>query len=452
MPTISVRKGFQLRLKGRPPQRLNKAPPPAEVAVLPERLPFVKPKLVVKQGDAVRIGSVVFEDKRNRSLKFASPGGGRVKQIVYGPRRSVKAVVIALDADEKAESFHRFTPAEIDAVDRPDLVRAIVDGGLWGLFRELPFRDIPHMDAVPPAIIVHLDGKEPFQPPPSMYLEGRRHWFDYGLKVLKRLGPVVHVSAAADNDFVRREMKQYVTHWVEGPYPSQDPGVLLFHIRRAVHENHSWYIRGQDVLLLAELLKEGRYPTETVVALGGGMPAPVLIQSRLGAPFSGLVDPPPDPTQVRLIGGGAFRGIADDGVPYLGFYDRSVVALPLPRGGELFGFARAGADKPSMSGAFLSRWRSTPFAVDCDRHGDLRSCVNCGYCSRVCPVDILPQFTYKSVLAQEVEEALAHGLLDCVECGVCTFVCPSKIDLCLALKKAKTAYYKEVYDLKPRPA
>ena len=65
------------------------------------------------------------------------------------------------------------------------------------------------------------------------------------------------------------------------------------------------------------------------------------------------------------------------------------------------------------------------------------------HCADICPVDILPQLTYKAVLAEEVEEALEHGLLDCVECGLCTYVCPSKIELTESLKSAKAAYRKE---------
>jgi len=76
-------------------------------------------------------------------------------------------------------------------------------------------------------------------------------------------------------------------------------------------------------------------------------------------------------------------------------------------------------------------------------HGEERACVNCGYCSDVCPVDILPQFTLKSLLVDEIEEALAHGLLDCVQCGLCTYVCPSKIELADTLTRFKASYYKE---------
>jgi Na+-transporting NADH:ubiquinone oxidoreductase subunit A len=46
-------------------------------------------------------------------------------------------------------------------------------------------------------------------------------------------------------------------------------------------------------------------------------------------------------------------------------------------------------------------------------------------------------------LADEIEDALGHGMLDCVECGLCTYVCPSKVELCETLKKTKKAYYLE---------
>jgi len=75
--------------------------------------------------------------------------------------------------------------------------------------------------------------------------------------------------------------------------------------------------------------------------------------------------------------------------------------------------------------------------------GEERGCVGCNSCVKVCPVDIMPNFAFKSVLADEIEEALAHGLLDCVECGLCSYVCTSKIEICDILKKSKARYYQE---------
>jgi Na+-transporting NADH:ubiquinone oxidoreductase subunit A len=127
----------------------------------------------------------------------------------------------------------------------------------------------------------------------------------------------------------------------------------------------------------------------------------------------------------------------------MGFYETSLLVIPEGDEKEFFGFIRPGFDKPSRSRAFLSHFNQSPFPMDCNRHGEDRACVNCGFCAEVCPVDILPQFTYKSILVEEIEEALDHGLLDCVECGLCTYVCPSKIELFDVLTNTKKAYYVE---------
>ena len=150
------------------------------------------------------------------------------------------------------------------------------------------------------------------------------------------------------------------------------------------------------------------------------------------------------PDRSRFIAGGIFSGYPSDKDSYLGFFETALIILPEGDQKELFGFARPGFQKPSYSRAFLSSISRDSFSMDCGMHGEVRACINCGYCSEVCAVDILPQFTLKSVLAGEVEEALAHGLLDCVSCGLCTYVCPSKIDLCAGLQTARDAYYKEI--------
>ena len=75
--------------------------------------------------------------------------------------------------------------------------------------------------------------------------------------------------------------------------------------------------------------------------------------------------------------------------------------------------------------------------MNCNVHGGVRACIACNHCPEVCPVDILPQLTYKSILVEEVEETLAHGLLDCVECGLCAFACVSKIPILQYIQLAK---------------
>jgi Na+-transporting NADH:ubiquinone oxidoreductase subunit NqrA len=58
--------------------------------------------------------------------------------------------------------------------------------------------------------------------------------------------------------------KDVITHAVRGRYPADDPGVLLFHVRQSPAENKAWFINGQDLLLMAQLLQTGRYPTALI--------------------------------------------------------------------------------------------------------------------------------------------------------------------------------------------
>ena len=128
---------------------------------------------------------------------------------------------------------------------------------------------------------------------------------------------------------------------------------------------------------------------------------------------------------------------------YLGLFETALTVIPAGPAEEFLALVAPGVHRPSYSRVFLSALVSGPLEVDCNYHGEERACVACSYCNRVCPVEILPQLAFKSVLADDVEEALAHGLLDCVECGLCAHVCPSKIDISDILKHARRDYYKE---------
>jgi Na+-transporting NADH:ubiquinone oxidoreductase subunit A len=445
MITIHTRKGHDINIPGLPSHDLETLAKPARVAFLPEKIPFVKPRLKVKVDDTVKVGSPVFEDKRNSQLVFLSPGGGRIVKIDYGPRRVIKEIVIELDQDESYETFPVISEARLKGMERIKLVKTIMTGGLWPLFRELPFRDVPNPDIVPPSIIVSLNSKEAFQPVPEAYLNDKIDLFEFGLKILRKLSETLLISASSDDVFVQDHLNSYVTHTCKGLYPADDPGVLLYYTKKSPDENRSWYINGQDVLLLAMLFKTGKYPVDRTVVLGGSLAGKRKhLQTRMGVPLNHITKERADDTgTARYIVGGIFKGYTGSKDSYMGFYETSLVLIPEGDEKEFLGFARPGFNKPSRSRTFLSFLNKSSMAMDCNCHGEVRACINCGFCAEVCPVDILPQFTYKNILADEIEEALNHGLLDCVECCLCTYVCPSKIELKNILKEAKKAYFLE---------
>ena len=445
MVPVHLKKGYSLRIAGAPSPESTRLTKPTHVGVLPERIPFVKPRLSVKVDEWVQVGSVLFEDKRNPQIQFLSPGGGKVVKISLGPRRVIQEIVIELDEAESFREFQTFSETELEAADRADIVQAIIQGGLWPLIRMLPFRDWPDPKIKPPGIFVTIGNLEPFHPRPETFLTGEEELFRFGVKILNRLvNGQVYVAAAQGDDVVLSEFEDLITHTYQGAYPAHDAGVLLYHTKSAPSENRTWYIDAQDLLLLAELLQTGRYPTRRTVVLAGSMATQRRhYQTRIGVPLRHLMENRAEQGDIRCIVGGILTGYTGSKDSYLGFCETALNLLPAGNEREELASFQPGFRKPSYSRTFLSVFNRGDFLMNCNIHGGIRACIACNHCPDVCPVDILPQLTYKSILIEAVEESLAHGLLDCVECGLCSYVCPSKIELVDTLRNAKAAYYYE---------
>ncbi|MBT8339873.1 MAG: 4Fe-4S dicluster domain-containing protein [Desulfatitalea sp.] len=446
MQTVRIKKGYRFHIAGSPSDILTRLPAPDRVAILPETIPHIKPRLKVSVGDAVKIGSVLFTDKNDSRFRFLSPGGGRIADIEFGPRRVIKAIVVDRQTDDEPEiEFPVVDEKQLNRIAPRHLADHIVDRGMWWVFRELPFRNLPNPDLIPPMILVGLDAQEPFQPSPAVYLKDAETDFAYGLKVLNRLADhrvVVHTakSLQAQVDTGRKVL----THVISGCYPSDDSGTVHYHIKTGRDQNRAWFITGQDLILLARMLLLGRYPVDRVISVAGSA-APVRqhYRARMGAPLALLVDPAELKGDERLVVGGLLRGYERGSDGYLGLYETALNIVPRGGPAEFLSLFKPGFAKPSYSRTFASKFNRAPMVFDCKRHGDQRACIACMHCADVCPVDMLPQMVYKAVLAREVEEYLELGLLDCVECGLCTYVCPSKIELRQTFVETKAAYAKE---------
>lgn len=446
MHKLTIKKGFRLRMAGEPSPDLSELSDPSQLALLPEHIPHIKPRLKVAEGDKVQIGSLLFEDKRQARFKFLSPAGGVISRIQFGPRRVIQAIVINRDTGGEGRlDFKAVSEQVLIKMSRDQLVERILDDGMWWVFRELPFRDLPHPDAVPPLILVGLDAKEPFLPSPAVYLKGKDALLAYGLKVLAKLtdGQVV-VFADAQRLAELGPAGHRVTHQVSAVYPGDDPGTILYHLKSSAVENRAWYIGGQDLLALAQLLAKGQYPIHRVVAVGG---AEASVRQhyrvRMGGPLSQLIAGQTLNGSERLIVGGVLRGFAGSTDGFMGLYETALNILPAASEGEFLALFNPGPGKPSYSRTFLSKLNPKPLAYDCKLHGDRRACIACMHCADVCPVGILPQMVFKAIKVEEVEEYLELGLLDCVECGLCAYVCPSKIELTQTFVATKAAYAKE---------
>ncbi len=447
MQELNITKGYRLRVAGRPSSELTRLADPGRVAFLPDKIPNIKPKLKAAEGDAVQIGSVLFEDKHDPRLIFLSPGGGTVDRIQYGPRRRLEAIIIKRDpGNESRLQFPVISMAALKMMDRGQLVRHILQGGLWWVFRQLPFRDLPKPDTVPPLIVLSLSAKEPFQPLPHVYLQDRVEMLAYGLQVLSTLADGrVMVLADADNHLLLDQCGELSTHRLKGEYPADDPGTIIYYTKKSSDQNRAWYIAGQDLLMVAQFMAQGLLPVERIVSVAGsGAVQRRHFRTRFGSPLAHLVDAATVGSDVRPVVGGLLTGYAGRMDGFMGPYDHALNLVPQGSQAEFMALFNPGLTKPTYSQTFLSRLNPRRLRYDCNLHGGRRACIACMHCADICPVDILPHMTYKAILADEVEEYLAHGLLDCVDCGLCSYVCPSKIELAHTFNQAKAAYAEEI--------
>jgi Na+-transporting NADH:ubiquinone oxidoreductase subunit A len=447
MQSIKIRNGYTLKILGEPKNELFRLESSLKVGVTPERIPFVKPRVMVRTGDQVAVGAVLFEDRRRPEIKFLSPGGGKVTAINYGPRRVIKEIVIALESDEEYIDLGCMDEKDLKSMDRKDLIAYLAKAGVWPYLKCLPYGDIAPFDQVPPEIIVSLKTQQPYAARPEVYLAGQKDLFLKGLKILgKLMGSAKKVLVVADMESTHKlaNYASVITYRMEGAYPADDPGVFNYYYKKSPKQNKNWYIDGQDLLQISRLCQTGVYPVQRIVAVGGSKANQMCHKAcRIGVPLTDLIGEYESLENVRLVQGGVFRGYEASMMSYLGLYETSLQILPDGKFKEFGALFKPGLKKSSFSKTFLSALNPAPLELNCNLHGGIRACVSCGHCSKVCPVDIFPQLTYKAILAEAVDEYLAHGLLDCVECGLCSHVCPAKIELTAVLKDAKAAYHKE---------
>lgn len=440
MEIIDSPKELMPPLGGMPDTSLIRLHRPRTVAVSALDIPYIRPKLLVKEGDPVKIGTPLFTDKRDFSIQYVSPGCGSVSKIVFGERRRLKEIIISLDTIEDHIRFNTFDPGKADSENKSDIIKTLKQGGLWQCFREFPSKDTADETMDPPLIVLSLNGNDPFSPHPGIVLKNQTDLFLKGLKLLKLFSPDIVVAVKKSSLGRLESIQERITHVVSDVYPEWDPGVVLYKIKTNSDQNRSWTISLEHLLVIAEFLQTGKYPTNRVVTVTRGTDKKPHIFTRQGAPVADIIG---TITPDTLITTGRFNGRMVDPDSHLGFFESTLNIISDQPEEEMFGFVRPGLFKPTASKTFLSSLIKRPVQLDCNLHGEERACINCGYCTRICPVDLSPNFVMKALLSDEIEDALRFGLLDCTRCGLCSYACPSKIELTQILSDGMDAYYKD---------
>lgn len=444
MKTIKVKNTKDIRLKGKPKEEVLSLDNSKQVALCPSLIPLIKPKMLVKVGDKVKIGTPIFFDKQDSDLKFASPASGIVEDIIYGDRRAIDAVVIKCsDKDE----YEQNAISDISSINAKTLKQEIANSGLWGIFRQFPFLNIPKTDeALPNSIYISMDEDEPYYPLSQIYLRDNLDDFKSGLKAINKLFSSVNISASSNNKEILNTLDGIITHKIKGNYPANNAGSFLYYDKTDAKQNNSCTIKPQDIIKLGHMLNTGKYLNKRIITISGsllGKPTHAIVKE--GAQIKDILSNENIKEEHRIVVGGTFKGRSAKEDNYLGFGEEAIHILSQELKQDMFGFMKFGFNKHTLSRAYLSfLMPKKEIQADVSLYGENRSCISCGICPSVCPVELFPQEIMKNLLADRRGEALELGMLDCVECGLCTYACPCKIEVADIIKQAKNNLYKEL--------
>ena len=427
---IVIKKGLDLPIAGAPEQVIEDGPAIGQVAVLGPDSIDLRPTMAVSEGDSVKKGQLLFEDKRTPGVRYTSPTSGKVTGVHRGAKRTLLSVVIEVAGDEE-ERFAQHTRTAPDQLSRQQVSETLVASGLWPALRTRPYSRVPVPDSAPHSIFVTAMDTNPLAAHSKVVLRGHEDDFAMGLTILGKLtdGPVYVCKAPGAS--ISADGAQVVEF--AGPHPAGLPGTHIHFLDPVGAAKTVWYIGYQDVVACGKLFATGSLWTERVVALGGPqVEQPRLLRTRQGACLSELTAGQLKPGENRVIAGSVLAGrVASDPLDFLGRYHAQVSVLVEGREREFLGWQKPGVDKFSIKNVFASKLLpSQLFDFTTSTEGSDRAMVPIGSYEQVMPLDILATLLLRALLVEDTDRAQALGCLELDEedLGLCTFACPGKYE------------------------
>ena len=424
---------MDLPITGKPVQKISQAKQPGTVAVLGIDYIGMKPRFTVSVGDFVKQGELLFTDKKVPSVRYTSPGAGKVIAINRGDRRALVSVVISLDGNDQV-SFTSYAEQELPALQRQDVVDLLLSSGLWTSLRCRPFSSVANPASMPHSLFVTALDTNPLAPSLDVIIEENKRHFNNGLAVLSRLTEgTVFLCIAPGGHVPEVHPDSLIPVQFAGPHPAGNAGTHIHFLDPAARNKQVWYINAQDVIAIGILFTTGTLSVERIISLAGpSVKNPRLIKTRLGASVSDITSGELIEGKQRCISGSVLSGFtAHEETGYLGRYHQQISVIPEGGKREFLGWLRPGLNQYSIKNIVLSRLQPNRlFSFTSSSHGSRRAIVPVGSYEKVMPLDIMPTPLMKALAVDDIDEAEMLGCLELDEedLSLCTFVCPSKID------------------------
>ena len=441
-----IRNGLDIPISGSPEHKITDFKKPRSAALLGSDYHGLKPSMLVKEGDHVKIGQPLFEDKKNKGVLFTSPAGGVIESVNRGDKRALQSVVIEIGETEEEESFINIKSDNLTNHNASSIRENLIKSGLWTSFRTRPFSKIPKINSDPKSIFINCMDTNPLAMDPEIIIKNNTDSFELGLKAIKILSDSpVHICVKDKSDIDFKLEENVYRHVFDGPHPSGLTGTHMHFISPASLNNINWSICYSDVISIGIFFKEGRIPTKKNVCFAGPkFENPRIISTRIGACIDEITAGELRHSENRLVSGSLINGRESIGpYAYLGKYHNQICAIEEPNSSdrELFDWALLGRKRYSKLGIFItSLFKNKKFDIKGRMYGPDRAILPVGVYEEVFPLNLLISLLLRELAIGDTEELQSLGVLELDEedLALCSFVCPSKYDFGYLLRERLT--------------
>ncbi len=427
---IKIKKGLDINLIGRAEMHLANTPTTELFAIKPTDFHGLTPKLLVKPGEKVKVGTPLFYDKYNPEVKFVSPVSGELMDVIRGERRRVLEVVVKSDGKDASEEFGKADPSKLKA---DDVIAKLLESGLWPFIKQRPYDVIAKPGVKPQAIYVSGFDSSPLAPDYDFICSKNTQALQTGFDALSKIAKVnLGIDGGAASKVMKavRGVHQFM---FQGPHPAGNVGVQIHHIQPINKGDLVWTVNVQDVIAIGQLFLTGTFDASRIIALTGSeVVNTAYYKVKLGISIEKIVTGNVKTDgALRFISGNVLTGEKITEKSYLGAYHHQITVMPEGEASDFVGWANPGFNKYSVHNTVMSKFFARkPWRLDARINGGVRAFVTSGEYEKVFPMDILPEFLLKSMIVKDIDKMEQLGVYEVApeDFALCEVVCTSKID------------------------
>ena len=436
---IKLKRGFKINLKGKAQKSLSQDIIPDTYALKPTDFAGIKRgKVMVAVGDNVKAGTPVFYDKTMDVVLYPSPVSGEVVEVRRGLKRKLLEIVILADKEMEYEDFGNVSPSDLNNLGRDEAKEKMLKGGVWPNIIQRPYGIVADPEYTPKAIFISGFDSHPLAPDYAFIYKGEERYFQTGIEVLEKFTDgIVHLSQNAQGEVpsVFSQVQGVQVNKFSGPHPAGNVGVQIHHVDPINKGDIVWTVSPYGVIQIGKLFVEGRCDSSKIVALTGSeVTNPQYYKTYGGAGIKKFVHGTLSSNHFRIISGNVLTGEKVETDSHMGYYANRITVVPEGDHYEMFGWILPGKNKLSFHRAlgllsFLNRKKE--YVLHTNTYGEPRAFVATGAFEKVTPMDILPTYLLKAILAEDYDDMEALGIYEVIEedLALCEFIDVSKHDV-----------------------